>query len=370
MTRTHARLAGYSMAEVLIATAVAGIVLTGAVQLFNQGVDVSYVATQRGEMQQNSRVALNLIARDLGVAGTGVPMGGVSTPTGSGVAAKIACDMAFSCYIQVGGTTPATYSNTRVYAINPGNGLGPTVGGVATDTVTIIYKDANYPATFGGLPAGTLDQLPVASISNNGDQVTFAAGTNPPINDPAVGLNPGDCLLFTNFHGAAIGVVTTVNGTTRTALMAASADPLSFNQHGAPGGNIQALANTPGAGDYPLTQAFRAIIVSYYIDATTTPNNPRLMRQVNALAPVPVAENIDNLQFSYDIFDEDTSVSQSNLDDPTSGTPPASPNQIRKVNVSLWARSASQRLVRRGFSRLEMATSVHPRNLSFRDRYQ
>ena len=63
---TRARQAGYTMAEVLVATALAGVILAGAVYMFGQSVDVSTIATLRGDMQQNARVAINLISRSAG----------------------------------------------------------------------------------------------------------------------------------------------------------------------------------------------------------------------------------------------------------------------------------------------------------------
>jgi hypothetical protein len=51
------------------------------------------------------------------------------------------------------------------------------------------------------------------------------------------------------------------------------------------------------------------------------------------------------------------------------GVPPVSqPNQIRKVNISLTAR-AVRREANGDFMRINLTTSIGPRNLSFRDRY-
>jgi hypothetical protein len=51
------------------------------------------------------------------------------------------------------------------------------------------------------------------------------------------------------------------------------------------------------------------------------------------------------------------------------GTPPVSqPNQIRKVNISVTARGV-RRETNGDFLRINLTTSIGPRNLSFRDRY-
>src|SRR5271156_1637371 len=104
---TKRRQAGYSLAEVVVATALAGVILAGAVYMFGQSVDVSTIATLRGDMQQNARVAINLIYRDLLVAGTGLPSGGVQLPygTGGGVATpQLGCDQNNGCWVNGGGT--------------------------------------------------------------------------------------------------------------------------------------------------------------------------------------------------------------------------------------------------------------------------
>ena len=105
--------------------------------------------------------------------------------------------------------------------------------------------------------------------------------------------------------------------------------------------------------------------MTYYLDPGTSTTASRLMRQVNAQRPVPVAENIENLQFSYDIFNDVTGVETSNLRN-AGGTP----NQIRKVNLSVGARAPLQRLVGKGLDRVTLATSISPRNVSFSDRYK
>ena len=89
-----------------------------------------------------------------------------------------------------------------------------------------------------------------------------------------------------------------------------------------------------------------------------------MMSQVNAKSPVPVADRVEDLQFTYDIWDEDGETATANLADAG-----GSPNQIRKVNITIAVRSSTSGLFNTGFERMTLSTSVSPRNLSFRDRY-
>jgi type IV pilus assembly protein PilW len=341
--------AGFSLVEIMVAM-VAGLVVTAsAVALFRQAVDVAYVVTQRAEMQQNARVAINMIARDLTTSATGMPSGGVQLPSGTGaVSAKFACDQS-NCYI-----ANNTYADSRLYPVTPGDERGPTINGQKTDVAIVTYRDS----------ASNLDQLPLVSITTSGDQIVFDAGTSPAIDNPATGITAGDILVFCNVNGCAAGVVTDIQASTRQVSFS-SGDRLSFNQPLAAFGNIKSLASPAGSGTYPQTRAFRIQVVTYYIDPGSSTTASRLMRQVNAQRPVPVAENIENLQFSYDIFNDVTGVETSGLAG-AGGTP----NQIRKVNLSVGARAPLQRLVGRGLDRVTLATAISPRNVSFRDRYQ
>ena len=47
------------------------VVLSGALLLTSQAVGISDMVTHRSEMHQNARVAINMMARDLSLAGTG-----------------------------------------------------------------------------------------------------------------------------------------------------------------------------------------------------------------------------------------------------------------------------------------------------------
>ena len=47
-----------------------------------------------------------------------------------------------------------------------------------------------------------------------------------------------------------------------------------------------------------------------------------------------------------------------------------SPNLIRKINLTLTARSPRVAMLEGQYQRLSLNTSVGPRNLTFRDRYE
>src|ERR1700742_1192095 len=90
---------GFTLMEMLIAMGVGLVVLGSAVSLFSRAVTLSFMVTQRAEMQQNGRAALDMMAKDISLAGAGIPSGGVQLPDGAGAtASKFGCD-ATTCYI-------------------------------------------------------------------------------------------------------------------------------------------------------------------------------------------------------------------------------------------------------------------------------
>jgi hypothetical protein len=88
------------------------------------------------------------------------------------------------------------------------------------------------------------------------------------------------------------------------------------------------------------------------------------MYQINGHSPVPVADRVENLQLTYDTFNDGDGTRSANLDDAG-----GMPNQIRKVNISITVRSPSNGIFNKGPKRVSLTTSVSPRNLSFRDRF-
>jgi hypothetical protein len=171
-----------------------------------------------------------------------------------------------------------------------------------------------------------------------------------------VGLAPGDLVLF-SFTPNVVAEVTAVNNNVVTF---ASGDVLNMNSTTAASGN---LAHAVGAGT-----GTRILVITYYIDNTISP--PRLMRQVSGHTPMPVAENLAYLQFSYDLFDDATNTPSPDQADGGAGlTPPLLPNQITKINIKHMAMDSTLKGARGGYQGLDLETSVSARNLTYSNGY-
>jgi hypothetical protein len=198
---------------------------------------------------------MNTITRDITMAGTGLPTGGIAVPNGNNSAALTTPG--------VGGTLATP--NNAVAILAPGNSAGPTVNGVATDALTVTAMNQESPT------------WNISAISADGIEIDFTQE----VRNGAFQLVPGDLLVFTNSNGSVFGCVTQVAMNSSHASFA-DMDAMGINQPAADSGNIKSLQSADMT--YPPTTATRVNIVTYYVN-TAVASHPRLMRVVNAQAP-------------------------------------------------------------------------------------
>ncbi|MFZ0863527.1 MAG: prepilin-type N-terminal cleavage/methylation domain-containing protein [Candidatus Sulfotelmatobacter sp.] len=350
---------GFTLMELMVAIALGLIVMTAMAGLFKTGMDSTMVVMQRAETQQNMRAAIDLMVKDISMAGAGLPSGGIQLPLGGSGASKFGCDQAGICHVPT-----HTYPNGNyMYGIIPGfnngveaNAVIPAAPAAINDSITSIYCDYNFQ----------LFEYNVAfTVPGNGGSITLTPNPvyvpPPPAINGAGGIQVGDLIYLSNVLGAAVGEVTNVSA---TVITFADADPLNINQSGATSNNIKAISTGLS------TVAYRLFAVTYYLTVPANGQTPRLMRQVNGLSPtvspVPVADDIINLQFSYDIYNSTTSALDANQPNPLGVGD--SPNLMQKVNILLMGQSLVNNLKKS--QNLYLATSVSARNMAFRNSYQ
>jgi prepilin-type N-terminal cleavage/methylation domain-containing protein len=367
---------GFTLLELMIASIIGLIVMAAMTSLFRTAMNALLTVTQRAEAQQNMRAAIDLLTKDISLAGSGLPTGGLQLATNGG-ATKVACNQGGTCYVPADVyPNSGTGSINYMYGILPGfangvqnNAVIPNAPAAVNDSITSIYCDYNFPLTNfiftfpGGPPPGGAATVTVIN-----------AGTQPNNILAPGGLNLGDLLLFT-VSTAGTGVGNLGTSVTQTAAAVgeitslpagggsigfASPDPLNFNQTG-PNSLAAALA-AGGAGT--TINVCRLIAVTYFLQvppAGGTVQVPRLMRQVNGLTAVPVADNIINLQFSYDVINSATSTVDANQPNPiVAGDSPA---LIQKVNI--WVMAQGMIPGKTTSQSMYLASSVAARNMSF-----
>lgn len=340
---------GLSLMEALVALLIGAIVLTAGATLVTKALQITDLITVRTEMQQDGRAAINSILKDLSLAGTGMPVGGIQLPTGAGATPSLFACSGGACFLK-----NHTFPANHLYPVLP-DANDANVQKGAPDAMTMAYIDR------------TLNLGTATNITASGSQIDLAS---------VAGLNIGDLIMLSNVHGSAIGMVTNVL-TVSNAVVFGNSDPLNINQPAAANGNIAALQD-PGPGNkYPPTTAARILVISYYLQQSAGPDgtfntnddNWQLMRQVNGQQAVPVMDGVENLQLSYDVYDDTASSASSTLVTNTKSAN-GTPGLIRKINVVMNVRSLRPAGPGKALSHLTLAAAVSPRNLSFRDRYK
>ena len=91
------------------------------------------------------------------------------------------------------------------------------------------------------------------------------------------------------------------------------------------------------------------------------------MRQISGHSPIPVAENVSFMQFTYDLFNFNTG---SFLTEQADGgaSQGLTPNQITKINIKHMS-FASTLHGAPGYQGLDLQTSVSARDLTFKNNY-
>jgi hypothetical protein len=128
-------------------------------------------------------------------------------------------------------------------------------------------------------------------------------------------------------------------------------------------------------------------MITYYLDATTDPGHPALVRRINNGTPTgfdntlgnAIAVDVENLQFTYDLVDSSTTppnpanvrMVSTDLD----GTGRCAPNactepQIRKLNVALTGRSRNSVKKHDRVFHNTLSSQVSFRGMAFVDEYR
>jgi prepilin-type N-terminal cleavage/methylation domain-containing protein len=386
---------GFTILEMVVATGIGTILLAAAVQLYVQGVNATWTASQRAEMQQDFRAASNMLTRDLSLAGSGLSPG-TAIPLPSTHTPEYGCSSS-GCYLNgVAGTYPLQGGTPYLYGLMTGYNLGPVVQGQSTDVVTVVYTDSSfylncYEAAVSVAGYVTFKRPTVTSPVTWTTDGCLPTGVSTPqaVNDSAVGLTTGDLVMMTvggttvvvEVTGAVV-TGTDSSGNTDYTVPFANGDPLNMNQtasgyllNGIKNSATGTYSSAPCGGSGPC----RLLVVTYYIDNTTSP--PRLMRQVSGHTPVPVAEGVVYMKFTYDLFNTSTNTVAVACQNPgasgdvcaTGSSSGLLPNQITQIHVANMAMDSSVKSalygLAGGYQSIDLQTTVSARNLTYVNNY-
>ncbi len=394
--------AGFSLVEVMVSVGIMTVIMDSTMGALSQAMKANETAQLVTVMNNSLRTGMDLMIRDMLQVGSGLPTGHfILIPSGDGG------------QINMPGPPGTLYKSvigdTDLNAVNPGTKLGPLVnlvgggactvegpGCVKTDTITTLAADSTFNdvAMTSRAANGTwIDVDPLVDIGTGPDRVIA-----------------GQLIMLQKVSYAILVQVTSIDASIHRIYFANGVDSLNLNRHTAAEGSMGKPCAAGGCLALPLptgltaspvspdivplvtvpvtpflsTTATRVRMVTYYIDATD-PAHPRLVRRINNGDPLlfdnttgnTVAFDIDNLQISYDIADSVTNPSKvkfvgADLTGAMGGkcAPlPCSVNQIRKVNITLSARSRDVYSVTKKFFHNALSTQVSLRGMSFVNDY-
>lgn len=365
---------GFSLTELVIAMGLMSLVMGGAFAALTESTRANETVKLVTGMNNNIRVGMDLLVRDLIQVGQGLPSGRViAIPSGAGALPILRPG-------PIGTNYTFDAAATTIPAVTVGPGLGPQINGQPTDMITVLAADN----AFDHVRLTALDDVTMTvDDAVDIDAVPDLVGDN---------LRVGDLVMLTKQSLSVLKFVTAVNGQT---VSFDEGDPLRLNQLGAADGTLaQYVAAAPAEVTGPQcpavpaqcfvpTVATRIRMISYYLE---TPGNPqrdlRLIRRVNAQPPTVVAFSIEQFSLTYDIvdgalnpvdvvMDADDLAGEGACDADPGSAPavPCSPNQIRKVNLRITGRSAQPLRQTGQFFRNSLSTQVSLRSLALVDRY-
>jgi type II secretory pathway pseudopilin PulG len=360
-TRT-APSAGFSLIELLISMGILTLVVGGALAGMANIVRSNDVVLQTAAMNNALRTGMDLIVRDMLQVGSGLPGGHTITiPNGTG-----------ATQVKIPGPPGSNFltatGDTTIPAVIPRPGAGPTINGIPTDVVTVLMADNTF--------------LNVALSAVASTNVNIAAGPN--IESGPDRVSEGQLMMISKGSRTTLVQVTSVNISSRRLTFAAG-DSLNLNQSGAAQGNLAALNAAAPANSAASTNITRVRMITYYLDATTDPRHPRLVRRINNGHPTTfnntlgtaVAMDLENLQLSYDISNGSNNpgnVKMAAADLTTAGAcnPVAcAATQIRKINIALAGRNRNVGNNSRSLAlRNTLQSQVALRGMAFVDRYR
>jgi prepilin-type N-terminal cleavage/methylation domain-containing protein len=411
---------GFTLIELLVSMAVTTVILGATMAAMTNAINATESAKQITDMNNGLRTAMDLMVRDMLQVGQGLPGGrSILVPNGAN-SIPIQLPGPEGSNYQFDGpsfcppraTDPDTVCE-EITAVIPGPGRGPVLveNEPASDMITTLAADSSF------------ETVPLRAFANDGRSITVprpgvtVVGAADPMHpsghiisdDPDVAgdnIRAGDLIMLTKGSSSALVQVSSVTGpgVFPQVINFAANDSLNLNQappvaDGTAGelrntAPIDILARPPTVGapcapapapcDFVTTVATKIRMISYYIDNVTNPQRPRLVRRINNgpwdsfdnTAGTAVAFDIEGLQITYDLVDGVNNPSNVRMDDDDLAGDSAKcdtscyPNQIRKINIMMSARS---RLPRRGtqeFFRARLVTQVSLRSLAFVDRYR
>jgi prepilin-type N-terminal cleavage/methylation domain-containing protein len=311
---------GFSLVEILIVIAMLGVIMGAVYSLFITNQRTAYTSDETVEVQQNLRIAMDTITKDLRMAGLLVDTS-VITPLSApqnNVGVKV-----------YGSNSPAPNTNNACLNCD----ANPVATGSDAVTINMISASGIYArvaADATGVP--TLSLVPAVGAQQASDGELFAAG------DLVSIIRPFDASrISTNNYTVKASANNSITFTANIAEEVRLGDVVAkVNNIDVP---LRGSGNTPN----PNTVLYSVVNNGV---AGCPFNQFCLARTANGDAPVVVAQNIADFQLRYIL--DDNSVTDA----------PADLALVKAVIVTIWGETATTRMLSANTPKIRQLTSV------------
>jgi prepilin-type N-terminal cleavage/methylation domain-containing protein len=303
MMRSVRRTSGFTLVELLVVMAIFGIVIGAVYSLYITHQKTSYIQEDLVDLQQNLRIAMDSITRDMRLAGILVPLG--TNPLANGSLNN------YSTSVQIN-TASATGQFARIAKSK------------TAATFTIFSTSVDSPESVDALTgAASVRLIRPSNRSNPVSPDTFLVLKPSNRNGPSVSLaRPGDVAFS---PGISIDA-----------------------------GDIIAVAGPPAGATIPPGCCDSSVCDAIAYSLISCPDSPSLKclaRAVNqAATPDVIASNISSIRFSY------------LYDDGTENKTPADPAAIRSVRVTITGQTAATSTLSEGPKTRQITSIIKLRN--------
>jgi prepilin-type N-terminal cleavage/methylation domain-containing protein len=308
---------GFSLVEILIVIAMLGIIMGAVYSLFLTNQRTAYVSDETVEVQQNLRIAMDTVTKDLRMAGMLVSSS-VTTPL----------------------SIPANNTGVKIYGSNSPNpntnnactncDANPLDAGSDSVTINMISASGLYARVgVDGTGTNTLVLVPAVGAGQASDGELFAAGDRVSI------VRPFDAsLVNTNNYIVNASAANSITFTTNVAEEVKIGDV------------VAKINNLPAGGG--LTPNPNTVLYSVVNNgvAGCPVNQFCLARTANGDAPAIIAQNIADFQLRYIL--DDNSVSDA----------PADLTLVKSVIVTIWGETATTRGLSANTPKIRQLSSV------------
>lgn len=297
--RSHQR--GFTLIELLVALTLSFILIGAIYQGFTSQQKAYTVQDQVAEAQQNARMAMNILLRDIRMAGYGMPDGGITIKkTTYSNAIKIKKDGKY------GGTTQLFDSITLVGAFGAPSGyLSRTLSPASTE---LYLRSSSEASNFNSgdkkyILIGGLDSLEVLSVSGNKVVLKGQTKVRYPTAILSAGVDSGDTdIPVVDPSGLAAGDVLSLGIETIT-ITAVSTSTITVDTDLQTAGNQGITGMYPGGTIINPVPVYRVTAVEYAIDNGCITREDKA--EVAGTEGLPrLAGNIQDLQITPDDQDD------------------------------------------------------------------